>query len=365
MTQAGILDVRIRKALPGFEADLAFQAAPGFTILFGASGAGKTTVLDAIAGFTRPDAGRITMAGETVFDSAQGMNVPAWKRRTGYVIQDLALFPHLTAEQNVGFGLRTSPSQERLRRSREMLRAFGIEHVGGRRPAQISGGERQRVALARALVTNPRILLLDEPMAALDRPTRSLILADLRRWNEQHGVPILYVTHSYEEVFALGEQAIVLEAGKITAQGRPHEVMSAPRLESVAQLVGFENIFGARVTSQHEDRGTMTCRLSGGSVELETPLIRAGTDAMLRVGIRAGDLLLATEPPRGLSARNVIPGVIQDLDRRDVMIAARVECSGAVFEVHLTLAARESLQLAPGRHVWVVVKTHSCHLLQA
>ena len=139
--------------------------------------------------------------------------------------------------------------------------------------------------------------------------------------------------------------------------------MSTPRLETVAQLLGFENIFDATVTSLHAERGTLTCRLGTGPVELETPLVRAETGARLRVGIRAGDLLLATETPRGLSARNIVPGIIQKLEQRDVIISAVVDCSGTGFEVHLTLAAREALQLAPGKSVWLVVKTHSCHLM--
>jgi len=362
------LEVRITKRFSNpeqaFELNVDFRVPPGFTILFGASGAGKTTVLDCIAGLSRPDKGRIAI-GEDLFDSEKQRDVPAWKRRIGYVIQDLALFPHLTAEENVAFGLHALGAAERQRRSREMLRTFRVDHLRERRPAQISGGERQRVALARTLITEPRVLLLDEPLAALDRPTKSHILDDLRQWNESHRVPILYVTHSSEEVFALGEQVVVLAAGRIVALGPPHEVMSAPRLETVAQLLGFENIFDATVTSLHEERGTMTCRLDAGPVELETPLVRGDIGSKLRVGIRAGDLLLATESPRGLSARNVVPGTVRRIEQRDVIIAAAIECSGTEFEVHLTLAAREALQLAPGKSVWVVVKTHSCHLMAA
>ena len=249
-----------------------------------------------------------------------------------------------------------------------MLEAFRIAHLRDRRPAQISGGERQRVALARALVTEPRALLLDEPLAALDRPTKSSLVGDLRRWNQHHRVPILFVTHNGEEVFALGDEVIVLDAGIIVAQGQPHEVMRAPRLETVAHLSGFENIFDATVLALHEDRGTMTCQLGtcqleNEAVELETPLVRAEVGSHLRVGVRAGDLLLATEHPHGLSARNVLPGTIRQLEQRDVIVSAIVDCGGTEFEVHLTLAARDALQLGPGKAVWVVVKTHSCHLM--
>jgi molybdate transport system ATP-binding protein len=361
------LEVRIRKRFPNpegsFSLNVHFRALAGFTILFGASGAGKTTLLDCIAGLTDPDDGRIAAGGEDLYDSEKKRNVAAWKRRIGYVQQDLALFPHLTAGENVAYGLRTLSAGERQTRSREILEAFHIDGLRERRPAQISGGERQRVALARALVTEPRALLLDEPLAALDRPTKSSLVGDLRRWNQNHRVPILFVTHNGEEVFALGDEVIVLDAGRIVAQGRPHEVMRAPRLETVANLSGFENIFDATVLALHEDRGSMICRLGSGQVDLVTPLVRAEVGSRLRVGVRAGDLLLATEKPRGLSARNVLPGKIQRLEQRDVTVSAMVDCGGTEFEVHLTLAAHDALQLGAGKNVWVVVKTHSCHLM--
>jgi len=361
------VEIRIRKRFHNpegnFLLNVHFRALAGFTILFGASGAGKTTLLDCVAGLTEPDEGRITVGGEIVFDSENKCNIPAWKRNIGYLLQDLALFPHLTAEQNVAYGLRRLRTQEREARSREILMAFGIDSLRDRRPEEISGGERQRVALARALVTKPRALLLDEPLVALDRPTKSLILADLRRWNQDHRVPILFVTHSGEDVFALGEEVVVLDAGKILAQGQPKDVMYAPRVETVAQLSGFENIFDATVVAVNKDRGTMTVRLASGPVTLETPLVRVDPEGPLRVGIRAGDILLATESPRGLSARNIVPGKIQRLEQRDGIVSATTDCEGTHFEVHLTLAARDALELASGKNVWVIIKTHSCHLL--
>src|SRR5580698_1443279 len=353
-----------------FALDVDFHAAPGFTIVFGASGAGKTTLLDCIAGLIEPDSGRIAIGDQILFDAAERIHLPVEKRNIGYVFQDLALFPHLTVEENVQYGLSHLPRAERNQRTAAILAAFRVPHLARTRPGKISGGERQRVALARALVTDPVVLLLDEPLAALDAATKSRIIDDLRAWNEAHRIPILYVTHSREEVFALGESALVLDHGRILAEGTPHEVLSAPRQETVAHLAGFENILDATVESLHADRGTMTCLLyqseSGAQakpVPLETPLVRAEVGSTLRVGIRAGDILLAIIPPVGLSARNVIPGAVISIERRDVMISARVNC-GVELEVHLTLAARESLCLEPGREVWLVIKTHSCHLMQ-
>jgi len=365
--RAAAFAARIQKRRKdGFALDLDIAAPVGFTILFGPSGAGKTTLLDCIAGMAAPDAGSIRIGSHVFFDSAARVNLPVPQRNLGYVFQDLALFPHLTVGANVGYGLNRVAAAERATRISAILEAFHIAHLRARRPRDISGGERQRVALARSLVTDPCILLLDEPLAALDAPTKSRIVEDLRRWNDAHRIPILYVTHSREEVFALGERVVVLENGRVLAQGTPHEVFTAPRQETVAQLAGFENVFDATVVAAHEDRGTMTCRLIAASaetgVELETPLVRAEAGARLRVGIRAGDILLATQCPEGLSARNVLPGKVASLARRDVVIAARVDV-GVEMEVHLTLAARHALQLIPGREVWLIVKTHSCHLM--
>jgi molybdate transport system ATP-binding protein len=370
------LSARIRKAFSSaerpFSLEVDFNAEPGFTILFGPSGSGKTTLLDCVAGLAAPDAGRIVVRERVLFDVDLRVNTTVAKRGVGYVLQDLALFPHLTVEQNTEYGLAHLPRSVRRQRAAAMLQEFRIEHLRQQRPGRISGGERQRVALARALVTNPCVLLLDEPLAALDAPTKSKILDDLRRWNQAHRIPILYVTHSREEVLALGERVLVMEDGRIVAQGTPHEVLGAPLQETVAQLAGFENIFDATVESVHEDRGTMLCRIMTSplpgspedrSVLLETPLIRANPGSQLRVGIRAGDILLAVTKPVGLSARNIVYGRLVSVERRDMTISCRVEC-GVEMEVYLTLAACDSLKLAEGREVWLVIKTHSCHLMR-
>src|SRR4029077_5564818 len=278
-----MLTVQLQKRFPGrdFALDLTFTLSPGITILFGPSGAGKTTLLDCVAGLTIPDAGKIAIGDCVLFNSTNRTNLPTQHRKLGYVLQDLALFPHLTAEQNVEYGLNQLRASERRQKSAAMLESFRALHLRKCKPREISGGERQRVALARALVTDPCLLLLDEPMAALDASTKSKIIEDLRAWNNDHHIPILYVTHSREEVFALGERVLVLENGRIIAQGTPHEVMSAPRQETVAQLSGFENIFDVTVVAAHPDRGTMTCQIVGSRVELETPLVRAEVGSVL------------------------------------------------------------------------------------
>jgi len=364
------LSVRIRKsfaategAASSFALDVEFTVSPGFTILFGPSGAGKTTLLDCIAGLQTPDAGRIAIAGDALFDKTAGLNLRPNRRSVGYLLQSLALFPHMTVRQNVQYGLHSVASPERETRSREVLEVFRIAAFAARRPAEISGGERQRVALARTLVLQPRALLLDEPLAALDAKVKSQIVGDLRAWNDRHRIPIVYVTHQREEVFALGERVLALESGSIIAQGSPHDVLERAPSETVAQLAGFENILECAFVASHREQGTMTCRIVGSNLDLEVPLSRVDGARLLRVGMRAGDILLASSAPHGLSARNVFCGTIERLQQRDVKVIAHVNC-GARFQVHITPAARESLRLHEGSAVWLVVKTYSCQVWQ-
>jgi len=369
------LNLEIRKTLAGaggdpFTLTLRIEVSPGITVLFGASGAGKTTVLNCVAGLLRPDSGRVSVGERVFFDSAQRIDISVERRRIGYVFQNLALFPHLTVLKNVEYGVVGLDSAQRTSKATAMLEAMRIAHFRDRRPRDISGGERQRVALARTLVTEPSVLLLDEPLSGLDLPTKTRIIDDLRSWNDQHRIPVLYVSHSREEAFSLAERVIVMEKGSVVTEGSPYEVFEKPEHELIAQLAGFENIFDARALALHEDRGTMTC--VAATVQLEVPLSHSGINTYdvtsnvaseIRLGIRAGDILVATSRPEGLSARNVIPGRIISLTRRDLMMVAQVDC-GVLFEVHLTPHAIESLGLRVDREIWLVMKTHSFHLLR-
>ncbi len=364
MTFTPVLHVRVRhRFASGFSLDLEFSAPDGITILFGPSGAGKSTLLDCVAGLRTPETGRVALGERVLFDSEAGVSVPVPARSIAYVLQGLALFPHMSVQANVEYGIRRLPADERHRRATAMLENFKIVHLRDQRPAQVSGGERQRVALARALVTQPSVLLLDEPLAALDAATKSRLLADLRAWNDAHRIPILYVTHSRDEVFALGEHVVAMDRGSVIARGSPQELLHAPRHELLAQLAGFENIFDATVVARHEDTGIMTCRLEPAGTSLEVPLGTESAQDRVRIGVRAGDILLATRRPEGISARNVLPGRIITLERRDVTTVAEVDC-GMPFQVHLTPGAEKSLALATGAEVWLIIKTYSCHLLR-
>jgi molybdate transport system ATP-binding protein len=355
------LSVQIKKTLSaGFSLQAEFTAPPGVTILFGPSGSGKTTLLHCVAGLLQPDAGRVALGDCLLFDSGQKIEIRVPGRSIGYLFQDLAIFPHLTVEQNIQYGLSRLDFESRRYRTAEISESFRIAHLLNRKPGEISGGERQRVALARSLVTHPKLLLLDEPLSALDDVVKAKIIEDLRAWNSARGIPIIYVTHDQQEVFALGERVVVLDAGRILAQGTPQQVMQAPRLETVAQLAGFENIFDARVTALRENNGTMVCSLKNSEVTIEAPLTRATPGLLVRVAIRAGDIILATQPLENLSARNQFPGKLVSLQQQGVTVIASVE-SGVKFEVHLTPGACEQLRLKTGQQVWLVIKTYSCH----
>jgi molybdate transport system ATP-binding protein len=232
---------------PGFDLDVSLECAAGVTVLFGASGSGKTLTLDCLAGFLRPDAGRILLNDSILFDAGSGANLPPQRRAVGYVFQNYALFPHMTLEQNLAFGIRRLPSLERHRRIHEMLDLFGLAARASRRPQELSGGEKQRASIARALVTEPRLLLLDEPVRGLDYPLRADFYEILRSVRERYRIPILLVTHDVAEGFLLGDRMVVYAAGRIVQIGSPEEIFRQPRNPGVARLLGISNIFSGVV----------------------------------------------------------------------------------------------------------------------
>lgn len=362
------LDVRLRFArragtAASFQLDVAFTLGPGITILFGPSGAGKSTLLDCIAGLERPSEARIALDADVLQDSSEGIFLPPQKRRLAYLFQSAALFPHLTVQQNVSFGLHGLAGVEQASVVQDLLQAFRVAHLAMRKPREISGGEAQRVALARSLATSPRALLLDEPLKGLDAELKASIVDDLRAWNRIRRLPVLYVTHQRDEVDALGERVIALDRGSILAEGSPHEVLDAPRKKRLAHAAGFENHLTAVVQDVREPDGVMRVRLAGSRTELEVPLGYAAAGTRVHIAVRAGDILLAAQRPAGLSARNILEGVIDSLETYGPTVSCRVN-AGAIFLVHVTPGASRALDLVAGKPVWLVIKTHSCHLVE-
>jgi molybdate transport system ATP-binding protein len=317
--------------------------------------------LQLLAGLETPDSGSIRVGGESLFDSSRRINLPVRERRVGFVFQNLALFPHLNTRRNVAYGLAYLTASQRHQRVEAILEKLKIDSLADRFPQTLSGGEQQRVALARALVTEPRMLLLDEPLSALDLSIKRSIVADLQRINQELRIPILYVTHDRSEALSLGEHLLVLEAGRVVTEGKPIDVLNQPQKESVANLTGVENLFDARIVERNPERGTLTCE--AGGCRLEIPYVDWPVGRSLRVGLRSGDILLAVSPPQGLSAQNILPGRIQNIDSSDYEVCLRVDC-GRTFDVTLTRTACERLELRQALEVWLIFKAHSCHVLR-
>jgi molybdate transport system ATP-binding protein len=347
-----------------FSLDVEFEVPPGFTILFGASGSGKTTTLRSISGIVRPDAGHIAIDDEVLFDSAQRIDIPIRARGVGFVFQDLALFPHLTALANVEFGMSKMPAVDRRSRAQAMMEALRISHVARRTPRKISGGEAQRVALARALACQPRMLLLDEPLSAIDEATKRGIISDLKSINRELRLPIIYVTHSREEAVSLGERVIVYEQGRIIACGEPISVFGSPVTASVARLTGVENIFTAQVVRKSEDAGTMTVEISDstGTCNIDVPFGNQAVGEHVTVAVPSGDILLATEEPRSTSLRNRMRGRITAIEQELNRTVVRVH-AGVIWSASVTRQAVSELGLSEKQEVWLAFKTHSCYLL--
>jgi molybdate transport system ATP-binding protein len=358
------VDVKKRYAAgphSSFQLDVAFTAQPGVTILLGHSGAGKTTLLRSIAGLCHPEKGNIVVGERVLFDSARGIRIePAW-RKVAFVFQDLALFPHLTVHENVSYGLRKMAGAERERRVNEVMESFQIAKLRKRIPREISGGEQQRVALARSLVTEPAVLLLDEPLSSLDCGTKAGIMDDLQTWNQARRIPILYVTHNHEEVFALGEQVLSLEHGRIIAEGAPIDIVTAPPRQSMAQIAGFENLFDATVVG--EKHGMTVCRLAGTSLEIQAPLTRVTTNAPIHIGVKAAEVLLSASEPKMISACNVIHGRIRQVKAAGPKVELRID-AGVEFLAHLPSNRLEVLNLNDHDDAWLILKPQSCHLIR-
>ncbi|MGH9943808.1 MAG: molybdenum ABC transporter ATP-binding protein, partial [Pyrinomonadaceae bacterium] len=294
-----------RRRGDAFVLEVAFDAPRDcVTILFGPSGSGKTTLLRLVAGILKPDLGSIRLSERALFDSDERINLSIQQRRVGFVFQDYALFPHLTAEQNVAFGIPRADGRARRERARELLSLFRLEHAAERRPAGLSGGEQQRVALARALGSEPAVMLLDEPLAAVDEATRRELLAEVASAQERARIPFLYVTHNPAEAVRLGARLVVLHEGHVAQQGTPLEIFSRPRSAPVARVVGAENLFAGLVVEHREREGTTLVNLGGSFIE--TGLLPLAPGACVTLGLRSEDVLVARESVSGTSARNIL-----------------------------------------------------------
>ncbi len=257
-----MIQARISKRFPqhpdsaAFSLEIEFQAGAGVTALFGPSGAGKTLTLDSIAGFVQPDAGRILLDDQILFDAASRVSLRPQERHCGYVFQNYALFPHMSIRQNLVFAADRHPRLERHRRVNEMLERFHLTDVSGRRPHEVSGGQKQRCSIARALIGTPQLLLLDEPARGLDAPLRAELYSLLRKIREEFAIPILLVTHDLEECFELAEEMLILREGRVVQSGAPRDILEQPASVDVARLLGASNLFEAEILALDPGRNT-------------------------------------------------------------------------------------------------------------
>ena len=291
----------------GFSLDLDFHAAAGVTVLFGSSGAGKTLTLDSIAGFVRPDEGRILLDDQILFDGAAGVHLAPRSRQCGYVFQNYALFPHMTLRQNLEFAVERAPRLGRHRKVTEMLEKFHLADVAGRHPYQLSGGQKQRCSIARALIGAPRILLLDEPGRGLDAPLRAEFYSVLRRVRQEFGTPMLLVTHDTEECFTLADEMIVLRDGRAVQSGSPRKVFEQPANVDVARLLGLYNLLPVEIRLL--DPGRNSSRLRYGDFELNGPYF-PGRLIGDQVWLFVRPDQLSAVPRNGRPAFNQIPATL-------------------------------------------------------
>ena len=357
---SGDLSFDLVRRFPGgaeVRAALDLPAAGGpVTVLFGPSGAGKSTVLRCLAGLERPDAGFIRFDGERWFEAGT-RPVPPQRRGVGLLFQDYALFPHLTAGANVGYGLSGLPAGARAARVREVAALLRVEELLARRPGALSGGERQRVALARALAPRPRLLLLDEPLSALDAPTRDELRGELRSLLRRAAVPALVVTHDRVEALALGDRVAVLAEGRVRQLGPVPEVFGAPADRAVARVVGTENVVPVRILDRAE--GLVTA--AAGAVRLRA-IDPGRLEGEAWACIRAEEVILEPAPGAPTSARNQLAGTVASLVPEGPLVRVVLDCGFRLVAL-VTPQAAAQLGLAPGRPVAALVKAPSIRLV--
>jgi molybdate transport system ATP-binding protein len=351
-----MLSAEINVARGEFVLDARFTTpTPGVTALFGRSGCGKTTLVSALAGLL-PARGRIVLDDEVWLDSSVGVNVPAEKRRVGYVFQDARLFPHYSVRGNLLYGAPRGAA--RLRGFDDVVSLLGLAPLLDRRPASLSGGERQRVALGRALLSRPRLLLLDEPLASLDVSRREEVLPYLEQLRDAFAIPMVYVSHQFDEVLRLATHIAVLDRGRVVASGSLSAVSLAPVLREIVGPDGVSAVVEGRVERVDTAQGLASVAI-GAHNRLYVNSTALAPGQHVRLQLLARELILAVEEPRGLSVRNQLRGRVVSVTKDHGAMLAEVDIGGATLLARISAAAVHELGIAPGRELWVLVKAVS------
>jgi molybdate transport system ATP-binding protein len=353
-----MLQVAVKKRRGAFLLDAQFELpTPGVVALFGRSGCGKTTLVNLIAGLLLADSGRVALDDSVLLDTDSKINVPPERRRIGYVFQDARLFPHMRVEANLRYAFKRAAVAPFVGVDR-VLQLLDLGALMGRRTHELSGGERQRVAIGRALLSQPSLLLLDEPLASLDASRREEVLPYLESLRDQLAIPMVYVSHNFDEVLRLATHLVLMEAGKTVAQGNLSEMSLHPRVRTIVGSDAVGAIVDGTVIGADSSSGLTRVRLGLG--ELKVHCAGAAPGTRLRVQLLARDLIVATEAPRHLSVRNSLPGVVtgvaHDVDDSDLIA---IDIGGILIMARVTKAATRELGLAAGKQVWALVKTAS------
>jgi molybdate transport system ATP-binding protein len=355
-----VIRIRLRVPLSQFELSLSLDLEKPVTALFGPSGVGKTTLLETMAGLRQPAEGEIRVDQVLVYSSELGISLPPEKRRFGLVPQDALLFPHLDVRRNLLYGSRDGGALS----FSSVVKALEIGHLLEQPPSRLSGGERQRVSLGRALLSQPRLLLLDEPVASLDVNLKERILPYVKRVRDLHRIPALVVSHDVGDVLALADEVVILNRGAVVDRGEPRAMLTRLGVQGMpgAFFRGrFENLLEARVLGHDAEEGVTRVETDRG-LSLLIPIGAETTSERVLLGVLAEDVLLSREPPAGLSARNIIPGVIRTIQAEGGVSMVEVEAKESLF-ARVTGSAVRSLDLQPGSSVHLILKTHSIHRL--
>lgn len=351
-----MIDIRVKRKQGEFVVDTAFASQGiGVTALFGRSGTGKTSVINMVAGLVRPDEGRIVVNERRLYDSEKGVHLPPEKRRIGYVFQDGRLFPHLSVRANLCYGMRLIPAAEPRVSFHQVVGLLGIERLLTRRPAKLSGGEKQRVAIGRALLTNPSLLLMDEPLASLDGARKAEVLPFIARLSRELSIPILYVTHSLDEIVNLADTLVLMDAGRATAVGSVEDLMSRLDLEQLTGHSQCGSVLSTVVDVQDDSVGLTHLRFPGGV--LKVPRIDRPQGTPVRVRIDAGNVAIALERPPQISIQNILPGTVEEIAEDNGSMVNVCVNIGRPLLARITPRAKMDLKLKTGQQVFALVKS--------
>ena len=354
-----MLKLDVLKRRGAFTLHARFEApTPGVVALFGRSGSGKTSTIDTVAGLLAPDEGRIELDGTVLEDTRTRTRIPPERRRVGYVFQDSRLFPHLSVLANLQYGQKRAGDAPQPIGFERVIAMLGLEGFLQRRPHELSGGERQRVSLGRALLSQPRLLLLDEPLASLDAARREEVLPYLELLRDNLSIPMIYVSHQFDEVLRLATHVVLMDSGAVVAQGTVNEVSLLPELRSLVGSEAVGAVVDGRVTSL--DSGQGIAELQVGRGVLHVSVRQTPPSTLVRVHLLARDIILGTEVPKGLSVRNVLEGTVVGVTADDQQsMLVKVDVGGPVVLSRVTREAAEELELRESMRIWVLVKAVS------